>query len=548
MNAGFHARFQEARALRRGGRLEEAVAAYDAALALHPASLEARFNRANTLQALGRHADAVAAYEALLQARPEDAEAWNNRAVSLAALGRQAQSLASCEEALALRPGYPEALHNRGNALAALGRLDEALESLDAALQRRPELAAALASRARVLERVGRNADALADYEAALRLRPGDAGILCDQSHALQVLGRHAEALAVLAEAPDAAPVLTNRGNALQALGRHGEALACYQRALAASPGDVQVEWNMALAYLALGDYERGWPLYEARWRSALHPAPRTSEQPQWTGEGELAGRRVLLHAEQGFGDAIQFVRFARPLAARGAEVIVACAPPLRRLFERADGVARVVVPGHEPLPAFDLHAPLMSLPLALGTTLQSLPPAPYLHADPARREAWRARLAGGRRRIGLVWAGNPEFPAARLKACPPALLRALVQAPGCRFVSLQTGEARAGVSELGAGVLDAAGELADFADTADLVAALDLVIGIDTAAAHLAGALGKPAWILLPFAADWRWLVGRADSPWYPSVRLYRQAAPGDWPGVIARVCADLAQGDADG
>lgn len=553
MNQAFELRFQQARALRGAGRIEEAVAAYDEALALRPASVEAHFNRGNALQALGRHDQAVAAYDRLLVLAPADAEAFNNRAVSLAALGRHGEALASCDAALALRPGYAEALNNRGNALAALDRLDEALASVEQALAIRPDHAAALSSRGRLLERGGRHEEALASFDAALRLRPGDAESLCDRGNALQALGRYAEALAsfdaALAVAPRSVEALTNRGNVLQALGRHAQALESYGQALALSPADPEVLWNQGLACLAIGDYANGWPLYEWRWRSpSLKLAPRESDKPQWRGDEDLAGRRVLLHAEQGFGDAIQFVRYAREVAASGAEVIVACAPPLQRLFERAAGVSRVVVPGGEPLPDFDFHAPFMSLPLAFRTTLATIPQAPYIVACPRRAAAWRARLAGPRLRVGLAWSGNPDFPAARLKACPPGLLSALVATPGCRFVSLQLGAARAGVAQLGTGVLDAAGELADFDDTAALVAALDLVVSIDTAPAHLAGALGTPVWILLPHAADWRWLVARDDSPWYPSARLYRQASPGDWAGVVDRVAANLRQWSGDG
>lgn len=553
MNTAFESHFSAGRALRRAGRLHEAVAAYEAALALRPASGEAQFNRANALQALGRHAEAAAAYERLLAQAPDDAEALNNRGISLAALGRPAQALDSYAQALAVRPGYVEALHNRGNALAALGRPEEALAGIDAALAARPAHAAALASRGRVLETLGRHAEALACFASVLRQRPSDVEALCDHGNALQALGRHAEALAsfdaAVAVAPDHVEALTNRGNVLQALARHGEALDSYARALALRPGDAQVLWNAALAHLALGDYARGWPLYEFRWRiPSLQLSSRDTSHPQWRGEEDLHGRTVLLHAEQGFGDAIQFIRYAPELAARGADVVVACAAPLRRLFSGVEGVRQVVVPPDEALPPFDFHAPLMSLPLACRTTLASIPRTPYLVASPSRQHAWKQRLGPARRRVGLVWSGNPDFPAARLKALPARLLAPLVAAPDCRFVSLQLGAARAEVAELGPGVIDASAELADFEETAALVAGLDLVIGIDTAVAHLAGGLGVPVWILLPYAADWRWLVGREDSPWYPSARLFRQAEPLAWEPVLERVAREFLAWRGDG
>jgi tetratricopeptide (TPR) repeat protein len=548
VSAGFEACFEQARELRAGGRLAEAVMAYEAALALRPASPEAHFNRANALQALHRHDEAVAAYDALLMLHRADAQALNNRAVSLLALGRAGEAAADCQAALLIRPGYAAALHNRGNALAQLGRLDEALASVASALEQQPDHAAAWSSRGRMLQRARRHDEALAAFETALRLRPGDPVSLCDHGNALQALGRPAEALAsldaALAVAPASLEAWVNRGNTLAALGRHQEALASYARARALDPADPEVLWNEALARLALGDYEGGWPLYEARWRvPALGLAPRAADQPRWSGREDVAGRTVLLHAEQGFGDAIQFVRYAREVAARGARVIVATAPALQPLFTHADGVAQAVVPGREPLPTFDFHAPLMSLPLAFGTTLATIPPAPYLSVPAEQVQGWRTRLGQPHLGVGLAWSGNPDFPAARLKACPPEALASLVGTEGCCFVSLQFGAARDGVSELGPGVLDATDELLHFGVTAALISALDLVITVDTAVAHLAGALGRPVWILLPYAADWRWLTGRADSPWYPSARLYRQAAPGDWTGVLQRVERDLQQ-----
>jgi tetratricopeptide (TPR) repeat protein len=551
VTGSFEACFEQARRLRGSGLLAEALAAYDAALALRPQSREALFNRANALQALERHAPAVAAYDALLALDPGDAQALNNRAVSLLALARFGEALASCEAALRLQPDYAGALHNRGNALAQLDRHDEALASIDGALAQQPDHAAAWSSRGRLLLRAGRHEEALAAFEEAVRLRPGDAASLCDQGRALQALGRTAEALATLEAATDAAPsaveAWVNRGNALVAAGHHGQALASYARAGSLSPDDPEVLWNEALARLAIGDYEGGWPRYEARWRvPALNLAPRAADRPQWRGREDLAGRTVLLHAEQGFGDAIQFVRYAREVAARGARVIVAGAAALQPLFAQAEGVTQAVVPGVEPLPAFDFHAPLMSLPLAFGTTLATIPPAPYLTAAPAAVRQWQARLDGPGLRVGLVWSGNPDFPAAQRKACPPQALAPLASTAGCRFVSLQLGAARRGLSALGPGVLDAADALEHFGATAALVSALDLVISIDTAVAHLAGALGIPVWILLPSAADWRWLVGRDDSPWYASARLYRQPAPGDWTAVVDRVRHDLQQWSA--
>jgi len=341
---------------------------------------------------------------------------------------------------------------------------------------------------------------------------------------------------------------LVNRGNALQALKRHAEALQSYAQALALEPDDAQAHWNEALTRLALGDYRRGWAKYEWRWRNpALGMDARLSDRPQWSGTADLAGKTVLVHAEQGFGDALQFIRYAPRVAALGARVLVACAPQLRALFEGVEGVAQALVPDAGAIPDFDFHIPLMSLPLAFGTTLDTIPDGTaYLPADTTAVRAWQSRMAPHQgRRIGLAWSGNPKFGRARIKACPVGLMARLAAVAGCVFVSLQTGEAAAETAALrhsGSTVLDYTAELGDFKATAALVAALDLVISVDTAVAHLAGALGKPVWILLPYAADWRWLVDREDSPWYPSARLLRQPRRGDWDAVIARATAELS------
>jgi tetratricopeptide (TPR) repeat protein len=498
--------------------LPSELAARDAEVARWPQSADAHFNRGNALQRLGRHTEALASYDTALRLAPQDEQAMNNRGVVLRELGRTAEALASFDRALACRPDYPAALNNRGLALQELGGSEEALASFGRALTLRADYVEALRNRAALLAELDRPEEALACYERALALQPEDI------------------------------VTLVNRGNALQALQRHAEALQSYARALALDPGDAQAHWNEALTRLALGDYRRGWAKYEWRWRNpALGMDARLSERPQWNGAPDIAGKAVLIHAEQGYGDALQFIRYAPRVAALGATVLVACAAPLRALFAGVEGVAQAFVPEAGPAPAFDLHIPLMSLPLAFGTTLETIPGTPYLPLDTAAVRAWQTRLAPHRgRKIGLVWSGNPKFGRARAKACPAGLMAKLAAVPGCVFVSLQMGDAAAELArfrDTGATVLDYTAELADFSDTAALVGALDLVISVDTATAHLAGALAKPVWILLPYAADWRWLVGRADSPWYPSARLFRQPRRGDWDAVLSAAAAQLAR-----
>ena len=338
---------------------------------------------------------------------------------------------------------------------------------------------------------------------------------------------------AALAQRPDFGDAVNNLGTVQEELGDRDAAMAHYRRAATLSTS-VSPPWNVALMDLLRGDYAAGWPGYEHRWKQPLQRAVhRNFAQPMWDGS-PLAGRRLLLHAEQGLGDAIQFARYA-PLAT-GGRVFVECHPPLVKLFRSLAGVD-CVVPRGGPLPPFDVHCPFMSLPMVFGTTLATVPAAvPYLRPPPAAVNRWRHRLAAGPpgRRIGLVWAGDPKHQKDRARSIPLTALAPLADVPGVRFYSL-----RVGGSADGFPLTDWTAELHDFADTAGLVAGLDLVITVDTSVAHLAGALGKPTWVLIAFAPDWRWLLDRDDSPWYPTVRLFRQPAPGDWAEPIGRLAA---------
>jgi len=547
--AAFNNRGVVLRDLRRDG---DALASFDAALALQPGYPEARNNRGNALHALGCFTEAIESYERALRERPAYAEALNNRGNALLALERFSEALESYDQALAIQPGYAEAHSNRSTALLAFCRPGEALEAAVRALDAHADYPEALGNRGKALQALGRHDEALQSYEEAHRLRPADADGLNNLGNALHALGRYEEALERYEDAlrvrPDSVESLNNRGNVLQALRRPEEALASYAQALALAPDDAEAHWNEALARLSVGDYELGWEKYEWRWRNpALGIPTRDTRRPPWLGAEDVSGKTVLLHAEQGYGDAIQFVRYAPLVAALGARVVLACAEPLRALFETVQGVESVFAP-EQSAPAFDFHTPLMSLPLAFHTTLDNLPSrVPYLRAPERKAAAWQRRFMGlgTGLKVGLAWSGNPRFGAARIKACPVHLLDALLSVPGCAFVSLQTGDAAAeaaGLARKDRPVIEAGPELAGFDDTAALVAALDLVISIDTAVAHLAGALGKPVWIMLPYAADWRWLVDREDSPWYPTARLYRQPHPGEWGSVVGRLAADLA------
>jgi tetratricopeptide (TPR) repeat protein len=495
-------------------RHEEALASFDKAAALAPDYAEAYFNRGNTLIKLGRVEDALASYGKALTLRPRYAEALIGQGNALYARERFIDALASFERVLAIVPNYAEIHNNCGNALWCLRRPIEAIARYDAALAIKPDYAEAHNNRGNALLDLNRTDDALASFEQALARKP---------------------------DYPDA---LVNRGNALRDLNRDDEALASFDRALALSPQMAEAHWNKALLQLSRGEYEAGWPGYEWRWRRG-GAVPRDFAQPQWRGE-TLTGKTILLHAEQGFGDTVQFARYVPMVAGLGAKIILEVPDRLQPLLNGIDGVVALVSRG-DALPTFDLHCPLLSLPFVFGTTLATIPaPVPYLRAPAARIEAWRARLPQtGKPRVGIVWSGKSSHNNDHNRSIALSRLAPLMAVPGIEFVSLQREYRDADRVALGnfPALLRLDETLADFADTAAVVAQLDLVIAVDTAVAHLAGALDKPVWILLPYVVDWRWLLGRDDSPWYPSARLFRQPQIGDWDSVITRLASRLAQ-----
>jgi tetratricopeptide (TPR) repeat protein len=513
------------------------------ALAADPKCHDAHVHHAALLLALRRPDEALAACESALEVRPQAASALHLRGRVLHAQERYADAVASFERALALRPRFAEALNSKGDALRALGREREALENYQRALALRPDYREALHNRAAA-------SDAMAP-SVGLEASPASADALCIRAHTLEALDRPEEALAAyeraLALRPQHAEALSNLPNTLCQLGRIDEALGAFERLLRLRPDDPEAHFNSSFAYLAAGDYERGWKEYEWRWEALRgRLPPEAADKPLWLGGEDISGKTVIVYAEQGFGDAIQMARYVPLLAARGAEPVIACAPALEDLLGSVPGVRRVFSSREPPL-AFDYHVPIMSLPRAFGTTFASIPSqVPYVHAPKAATSAWRARRAalGTQRKVGLAWAGNPKHKRDRARSLPVELLAPLLAAPGCVFFSLQKGDAAGSLVDLdprGERIVDYTAELETFADTAALVSALDAVITVDTAVAHLAGALGKPVWVLLPFAPDWRWMRNRPDSPWYPSARLFRQPRPGDWKSAIDAVRAEL-------
>ena len=530
-------------------RHEEALESYERALKLKPDYAEAFSNRGNALSDLKRHEEALESYERALKIKPDYAQAWYDRGNVLRELKRFEDALESYQHALKIKHDYVEAFNSRGNALLDLTRHEEALDSYQQALKLKPDFVEALYNRGNALRELKRHLEALESYERVLKLKPDHADALNNRGIALYSLSRPEEALDSFEHAlkikPDYAEAFNNRGNALRDLKRHEEALENFATALRLKPDYANAHFNESLCSLLMGDFDLGWRKYEWRWkRGPLIKAFRNFEEPLWLGDAPLAGKTLLLHAEQGFGDTLQFCRYVPMAAAQGARVVLEVPPALRALCQTLVGVETLLATG-ETLPRFDFHAPLMSLPLAFGTRLDSIPAnIPYLHVDPARVAAWHA-LPGQRNkpRVGLAWSGRPDHLKDHERSLPFALLDDLIEEE-VEFICLQK-EFRSQDEPLvrqQTNMRIFSEQLTDFADTAALIETLDLVITVDTSVAHLAGALGKPVWILLPFAPDFRWLLDREDSPWYPSARLYRQPRLGQWPPVLAEVRQALA------
>jgi tetratricopeptide (TPR) repeat protein len=497
----------------------------------------------------GRLDEAAALYRRILAAQPTHADALHLSGQIAESKGDHATALALIAQAIASN-GHIAAFHvSLGVVLLVLGRPDEARRALQRALRLDRDSAEAHNALGNVLLRLGERDASLASYRRALALRPRYAEAHNNLGSALRALRRLDEAETELRRAIDLRPgyasALANLGLVLQEQGRYGEALDGYDRAVANDPTHAAAHGNRAMLLLLLGRLREGFAEYEWRWRIPGFATPRREfAQPMWNGDA-LGGRTLFVHAEQGLGSAIQFARYAGLAAAQGGRVLLECRRPLHRLFAQSlarpgGPVAGVVIKDEGPPPPFDCHAPLMSLPHLLGTTLDTIPgEAPYLTVRPDDAAAWRERLAGAPRpRIGLVWAGNTNHENDHNRSMPPARLGPLVGATPATFFSLQVPANRDLSAIFPAGsVADLAPALGDFAETAAVVANLDLVISVDTAVAHLAGALARPVWLLLPYVPEWRWLLDREDSPWYPTTRLFRQRKVGEWEGLVDRV-----------
>lgn len=491
----------------------KAVSYYMKALELDPALISASYNLGSVLQEKGDLEKAAHYYKAALGLDPGFADAWNTLGSVLQEQGKVDEAVSDYLRAIECDPNLMDAYYNLGKALMEKGRIDEAIDYYRKALQLSPDSAEAHNNLGFSLLEKGRPDEALSHFRKAVSINP-------EFSQAYYNLALYHQDRNL----PD-------------------EAVLYYEKAVRHRPDYVDAHWNMACALLLSGNFERGWKEYEWRWKLKKHRGCRIS-RPQWDGS-DISGRTILLHAEQAFGDAIQFIRYAPLVGQRGAKVIVQAPKELVRLLGNVSGIAEVVPDGGQ-LPEFDLHCPLLSLPLVFGTTLNSVPAqVPYIDVDASLYLKWRERLRcdSAGLKIGLVWAGRIKAERERRRSCPLDLFKGLMQFEDTTFYSLQkgkgTGQVRPGTEDIK--LVDYTEDLDDFSDTAALAANLDLIISVDTAAAHLAGAIGKPVWTLLPFVPDWRWMLDREDSPWYPTMRLFRQPSPGNWEAAISDVAREL-------
>jgi len=543
-----------------GGRNTDAAAAYRRTLALAPMDGEALESLGRTCTLLGKLGEAEALLIRALRRLPTDAQVWRSLGDIRLKRGDPAAAEGCLHRAVALQPDFPEALNNLGAALLGQRRFAEARAPYIRAIALRPGYPDPWNNRGNALHEIGEAAAAQAHYRRALALSPGHPVAYSNLGESLRTQAYSAEDYATIERLCRRALVLVPEHlaalNVLSVmcldLRRLDEAEAGFRRILAIHPETAAARFNLSLVLLKAGRLREGWDYYEARWGLGEIPVPKAPGS-LWNGE-PLDGRTILLHAEQGLGDVLHFVRYAPLVAQRGGQVRLAVHSGLRRLMERIPGLLSVHNL-HDALPVTALHCPLLSLPRAFATGLDDIPAkTPYLTAEPAEVERWRARLpADGRLKVGLVWSGDPRphSPKAnavdRRRSLTLAALTPLAAVPGvaveCVFVSLQKGPPAAQAKEPPPGMelIDWMDEVGDFADTAALIACLDLVITVDTSVAHLAGALGKPVWVLSRFGGCWRWLVNRDDSPWYPTLRLFHQSEPGNWEPVVDRLAAAL-------
>ena len=528
------------------------LGAADQSIQLKPDYAEAWNNRGNALHDLKRYEEAITDYDKALNLKPDHHQAWIDKGVTLHELKRFDDAITHYDKALSLKPDHHQAWTDKGVTLHELKRYEEAITHYDKALSLKPDHHHAWSNKGNTLHELKRYEEAIAHYDKALSLKPDNAKAWSNKGVTLHELKRLDEAIAhhnkALSLKPDNAKAWSNKGVTLHELKRLDEAIAHHDKALSLKPDYHDASWNKSLSLLLQGDFENGLLLYESRWTSekiSEIAGKRFFDRPAWLGGESIQDKTILLYGEQGLGDFIQFCRYAKKVADLGAKVILEVPRPLASLIENLEGVSQLVIKG-EKLPFFDYQSPLLSLPLALNTSITSIPAEiPYLAAPSNKVSEWRIRLGEkGRKRIGLVWSSTSSFKADSNRSL---MLKEFVEAlpsEGFEYICLQKElkECDKEFFEKYKTIRFFGDQLNDFSDTAALIENLDLVISTCTSVSHLSGALGKETWILLSHVPDWRWLLEREDSPWYPSVKLYRQIFIGDWNNVLDRVKLDLS------
>lgn len=549
---------QAAIALHQSGQLRKAAIRYRKLLDQFPDNPVVLNNLGAVALQLGDHAQSIGLLRRTLEISPAQPLALFNLGIGLQALGQLPQALENYERAIALQSDHAGARFRRGLVLQELRRFDKALENYDHLLVMRPKHAGAHYQRGLVLEALNRFDEGLTALQRAVALRPDHVGALLALGVALSRRGRLDEAVAayerVIALQPDHTAAYLYRGVMLQDLKRFDEALASFDHAITLDPICAEAYWSKSSLKLLMGDYEQGWQLHEWRLKTkSLEGFRREFSQPLWLGEQTVADKTLLIHAEGGLGDVIQKCRYVSMAETLGAKVVLEMPPALVPVIASMAGNFTLIARG-SPLPDFDLHCPTISLPLAFRTTVSGIPASvPYLHADAEKIALWQQRLGNKTRpRIGLVWSGmirrDIDSNPARKRDLPLQLVAPWLQLP-LEFHSLQK-TLRPGDEDILAGlgrIQTHHQELHDFSDTAALVEAMDLVISIDTSVPHLAGAMGKAVWVMLPFSTDYRWTADGAATPWYPTATLFRQAAIGDWSGVLVAIADRLRSRFAD-
>jgi tetratricopeptide (TPR) repeat protein len=533
------------------GNLEVGIEIIARSLRINPNQANALNNQGNALQYLNRPDEALASYDRAIALNPNWAEAYYNRGVLLKELNLLEKSTASFDCAIALKPDYAEAYCGRGNVFERRKKLEEALKSYDRGIELKRDWADAFYNRGNVLHELKRLDESLESYDRAIVLKPGYAEAYCNRGIVLSDLRRLNDAEASYERAilyqPHFVLAYSNRGSVLRSLKRLDEAIESYDCAIALSPDFADARWGSAISKILTGNYTEGWKLYEWRWKTdEFINSQRHYNKKLWLGDLIIKDKVLFIYREQGFGDYIQFIRYALLAEQAGARVILEVPAPLMALVSTLKGNFTLVETG-APLPEFDYHCPVMSLPLAFKTTVETIPAQiPYLYADEAKKKQWCKNFGEKTKpRIGLVWSGTPNHRNDHNRSFPLRQLSDLLDLP-FEFHSLQKDVRAVDIDALEefSQVHQHQDDLLDFSDTAALVEQMDIVISVDTSVAHLAGAMGKSLFVLLPYVPDYRWMLDRSDSPWYPTARLFRQPALYDWDSVIAEVGQVLMEG----